>query len=116
MMSLSPRDTRRHLEQWLPRLGEALWGLSRALKVGGRGAHVLSAEMLNDIRIGQDVLCQLLLLLCGLEDQAPFAEPDDVFLHQVQVHCLHELLGRQMPGRVSSPLTATPRDPSPPLN
>jgi hypothetical protein len=45
------------------------------------GAHILSAEPLNGIRVGQDVPCQLLLLLGRLEDQAPFAEPDDVFFH-----------------------------------
>lgn len=90
-------------------------GLSGALGVGG-GAHILSAEVLNGVRIGEDVLCQLLLLLCSLEDQAPFAEPDDVFLYQVQVHGLHELLGRQMPEGVSHPLTPTPRGPSPPPN
>lgn len=55
-------------------------GLSRARGLGG-DAHILSAEALNGIRVGEDVPCQLLLLLGGLEDQAPFAEPDDVFLH-----------------------------------
>lgn len=66
---------------------------------GEWGAHIISAEMLNGIGIGQDVSGQLLLLLGGLEDQAPFAEPDDVLLHQVQVHGLHEFLGRQRPGK-----------------
>lgn len=90
-------------------------GLSGALKVG-EGTHILGAEVVNGLRIGEDVPCQLLLLLSCLEDQPPFAEPDDVFLHQVQVHGLHELLGRQKPERVSYPLTSTPRGPSPPLN
>lgn len=72
-----------------------------------RGAHILSAEMLDDVSVGQDVPCQLLLLLLSLEDQAPFAEPDDVLLHQVQMHGLHELLGRQKPGEVSHPLAPT---------
>lgn len=90
-------------------------GLSRALGVGG-GAHIISAEVLNGIGIVEDVPRQLLLLLSSLEDQAPFAEPDDVLLHQVQVHSFHELLGRQMPELVSHLLTPTPGGPSPPLN
>lgn len=57
------------------------------------GAYVLSAEVLDELGVGQDVPRQLLLLLCRLEDQAPLAEADDVLLHQVQVYNLHELLG-----------------------
>lgn len=90
-------------------------GLPGALGVGG-GTHALSAEVLDGVCVGEDVPCQLLLLLCGLEDQAPFAEPDDVLLHQVQVHGLYELLGGQMPEGVSHPLTPAPRGPAPPLN
>lgn len=81
--------------------------------MGVRCAHILSAEMLDDVSIGQDVPCQLLLLLLGLEDQAPFAESDDVLLHQVQVHGLHELLGRQKPGEMSHPLAPTHRAKAP---
>lgn len=77
-----------------PRLGEAA-GLVQGSQGGVGCAHILSAEMLNDVGIGEDVPRQLLLLLLGLEDHAPFAEPDDVLLHQVQVHGPHELLGRQ---------------------
>lgn len=62
--------------------------------IEGAGAHILSAEVVNDIGIGQDVPCQLLLLFSSLEDQAPLAEADDVLFHQVQVYRLHELLGR----------------------
>lgn len=42
-----------------------------AVQPGCSGA-ILSAEPLNGIRVGQDVPCQLLLLLGRLEDQAPF--------------------------------------------
>lgn len=45
------------------------------------GAYALSAEVLDEVGIGQDLPGQLLLLLCGLEDQAPLAEPHDVLLH-----------------------------------
>lgn len=52
---------------------------------------------------------QLLLLLRGLEDQAPLAEADDVLLHQVQVYNLHELLGGERAGtREPSPLGSSP--------
>lgn len=54
--------------------------------------YVLGAEALDDVGVGQDVLGQLLLLLGRLEHQAALAEADDVLLHQVQVHDLHELL------------------------
>lgn len=63
--------------------------------------------MLDDVSVGQDVPCQLLLLLLSLEDQAPFAEPDDVLLHQVQMHSLHELLARQAEARGGEPTTGT---------
>lgn len=61
---------------------------------------MLGAEVLDGVSIGQDVPSQLLLLLSGLEDEAPLAELDDVLLHQVQVHGLHELLGGQAAGGV----------------
>lgn len=65
---------------------------------GLAGAYILSAETLDEVGIGLDVTCQLLLLLCGLEDEAPLAEADDVLLHQVQVDNLHELLGGRASG------------------
>lgn len=62
---------------------------------GAVGAYVLSAEVLDEVGVVQDLPGQLLLLLRGLEDQAPLAEPHDVLLHQVQVDQLHELLRGQ---------------------
>ena len=60
---------------------------------GGGGAHILCAELLDELGVGLDVPRQLLLLLRRLEDQAPLAEAGDVLLHQVQVDRLQELLG-----------------------
>lgn len=62
------------------------------------GAYILRAEVLDELRVRQDVPRQLLLLLRRPEDQAPLAEADDVLLHQVQVYDLHELLGGRAGG------------------
>lgn len=71
------------------------WGTGVGGEGGGVGAYNLSAEVLDDFGVGQDLPGQLLLLLRGLEDHAPLAEPHDVLLHQVQVDKLHELLRGQ---------------------